>query len=68
MGKATTLDVQYGYRFYGDKDEAQYLHDHIGANVATEEIPSHVNVEYCPLCGVALDENGVCPKCGYIKK
>ncbi len=21
----------------------------------------------CPLCGVALDENGVCPKCGYRK-
>lgn len=23
--------------------------------------------ERCPLCGIALDENGVCPKCGYRK-
>ena len=21
----------------------------------------------CPLCGILLDENGVCPKCGYRK-
>ncbi len=21
----------------------------------------------CPLCGIALKENGVCPKCGYTK-
>ena len=24
-------------------------------------------VDRCPLCGIALDENGVCPKCGYRK-
>lgn len=24
--------------------------------------------ERCPLCGIALDENGVCPKCGYNKQ
>ena len=23
--------------------------------------------ERCPLCGIALNENGVCPKCGYKK-
>ena len=22
----------------------------------------------CPLCGIALNENGVCPKCGYKKQ
>ena len=24
-------------------------------------------IDRCPLCGIALDENGVCPKCGYRK-
>ena len=24
-------------------------------------------VDRCPLCGIALDANGVCPKCGYSK-
>ena len=26
------------------------------------------DIDRCPLCGVALDEEGVCPKCGYRKK
>ena len=24
-------------------------------------------IDRCPLCGIALNENGVCPKCGYKK-
>jgi len=39
-----------------------------GVNAATEEFPSRRSIERCPLCGVALNENGVCPKCGYRKK
>ena len=39
-----------------------------GVNAATEEYPSHMSVDRCPLCGIALNENGVCPKCGYRKK
>lgn len=38
-----------------------------GVNAATEEFPPHKSIERCPLCGVALNENGVCPKCGYRK-
>ena len=38
-----------------------------GVNAASEEFPSHTSIDRCPLCGVALDENGVCPKCGYKK-
>lgn len=38
-----------------------------GVNAATAEFPSHVSIERCPLCGVALNEKGVCPKCGYAK-
>ncbi len=38
-----------------------------GVNAATEEYEPHLKVERCPLCGIALNENGVCPKCGYKK-
>ena len=38
-----------------------------GVNAASEEFPSHISIDRCPLCGIALDENGVCPKCGYRK-
>ena len=38
-----------------------------GVNAATQEFPSHTSIDRCPLCGIALDENGVCPKCGYKK-
>lgn len=36
-----------------------------GDNTATNEYPVHRTVERCPLCGVALNEEGVCYKCGY---
>ncbi len=38
-----------------------------GDNGATQEYEPQKNIERRPLCGVALDENGVCPKCGYRK-
>ena len=38
-----------------------------GDNTASAEFPSDLEVDRCPLCGIALDENGVCPKCGYRK-
>ena len=37
-----------------------------GVNAASAEFPSHLEVDRCPLCGIALIE-GVCPKCGYHK-
>ena len=36
-------------------------------NGATEEYEPNKNLDRCPLCGVTLNENGVCPKCGYKK-
>ena len=39
-----------------------------GVNAASACFPSHLEVDRCPLCGIALDENGVCPKCGYRKE
>lgn len=39
-----------------------------GVNAATETYEVKDSKDCCPLCGVLLDENGVCPKCGYRKK
>lgn len=38
-----------------------------GVNAATETYEPVKSIERCPLCGIALNENGVCPKCGYKK-
>lgn len=38
-----------------------------GSNCASEDFYVCKSMDRCPLCGVALDENGVCPKCGYTK-
>lgn len=38
-----------------------------GVNGATEEYKHHKDIDRCPLCGIALNEHGVCPKCGYKK-
>ncbi len=36
-----------------------------GVNAASQEYAVHSIIERCPLCGIALNENGLCPKCGY---
>ncbi|MGN0324746.1 MAG: rubredoxin, partial [Lachnospiraceae bacterium] len=38
-----------------------------GVNAASQEYAPSTEMDRCPLCGIALDENGVCPKCGYKK-
>lgn len=38
-----------------------------GDNTASEEFSSHISIDRCPCCGVALNDSGVCPKCGYKK-
>ena len=38
-----------------------------GVNAATAEFPVSKSIDRCPLCGIALNEDGVCPKCGYKK-
>ena len=39
-----------------------------GVNAASQEYTPEISVVRCPLCGIALNENGVCPKCGYKKE
>lgn len=38
-----------------------------GDNTASQEYDISGTVDRCPCCGIALDENGVCHKCGYVK-
>lgn len=38
-----------------------------GDNAASEEYEVNKTIERCPRCGISLNENGVCPKCGYKK-
>ena len=38
-----------------------------GVNAASAEFETRNKIDRCPLCGVTLNENGVCPKCGYRK-
>ena len=38
-----------------------------GVNAASAEVETKNKIDRCPLCGIALNENGVCPKCGYKK-
>ena len=38
-----------------------------GVNGAIEEYEPHMTLDRCPLCGITLNENGACPKCGYRK-
>ena len=39
-----------------------------GVNAASQEYVTKNKIDRCPLCGIALDANGVCPKCGYKKR
>ena len=39
-----------------------------GVNAGSAEFSTERNIERCPLCGVALNKEGICPKCGYRKK
>ena len=39
-----------------------------GVNAATADFEVKGTMARCPLCGIALDANGVCPKCGYKKR
>ena len=38
-----------------------------GDNAASEEYTDRKEIARCPLCGIALNEEGICIKCGYKK-
>lgn len=59
--------IKIVYNLLKDKLNIVKLTFTSGVNAATEEYPSDKSIDRCPLCGIALNENGVCPKCGYKK-
>ena len=59
--------IKIVYELLKDKLNIVKLTFTSGVNAASEEYPSTKSIDRCPLCGIALNENGVCPKCGYRK-
>lgn len=59
--------IKIVYDLLKDKLNISKLTFTSGVNAATQEYDVHQSIERCPLCGIALDENGVCTKCGYKK-
>ena len=63
----TELATAIVYELLKDKLNIVKLTFSSGVNLASEEYEPHLEVDRCPLCGIALNEDGVCPKCGYKK-
>lgn len=59
--------IKIVYELLKDKLNIVKLTFSSGVNKASCEFPSHISIDRCPLCGIALVDN-VCPKCGYSKK
>lgn len=60
--------IRIVYELLKDKLNIARLTFTSGVNAATAEYPVSRTIARCPLCGIALNENGVCPKCGYKAK
>ena len=59
--------IKIVYDLLKDKLNIAKLSFTSGVNKASEEYDVLGTKDRCPLCGIALNENGVCPKCGYKK-
>ena len=59
--------IKIVYELLKDKLNIVKLTFTSGVNAASQEYPVTRTIDRCPLCGIALNENGVCPKCGYRK-
>lgn len=59
--------IKIVYELLKDKMNIVKLRFTSGVNAAEETFPSRLHVDTCPLCGIAMNEAGVCPKCGYHK-
>ena len=59
--------IKIVYELLKDKLNIAKLTFTSGVNAAYAEFTTNNQIDRCPLCGIALDEHGVCPKCGYKK-
>ncbi len=60
--------IKIVYSLLKDKLNIAKLTFTSGVNAASSEFVTKNEIDRCPLCGIALDEKGVCPKCGYRKR
>ena len=60
--------IRIVYDLLKDKLNIARLTFSSGVNSATQEYMPCGTMDRCPCCGIALDENGICPKCGYRKR
>ena len=59
--------IKIVYDLLKDKLNIAKITFHSGDNAATQEYTPIGSHDRCPLCGVAMGKNGICPKCGYRK-
>ena len=59
--------IKIVYELLKDKLNIVKLTFTSGVNGASQEYEPKNDIDRCPLCGIALNEKGVCPKCGYKK-
>jgi len=60
--------IKMTYELLKDKLNIVKITFSSGVNKASCDFEPGKSIDRCPLCGIALNENGVCPKCGYRKK
>lgn len=54
--------IKIVYELLKDKLNIVKLTFSSSVNAASEENKNERSIDRCPLCGIALNENGVCPK------
>ena len=57
--------IKIVYDLLKDKLKIAKLTFTSGVNAASQDYEPYGTMKRCPLCGITLNENGVCPKCGY---
>ena len=57
--------IKMVYELLKDKLKIARLTFTSGVNAATQEYEPTGTLARCPLCGITLGDDGVCPKCGY---
>lgn len=60
--------IKIVYELLKDKLNISKLTFVSGYNTASEDYKVTKSIERCPLCGIALNENNFCTKCGYKKE
>ena len=59
--------IKIVYELLKDKLNISKITFTSGVNAASCEFETKNNIERCPLCGIALNKDGLCTKCGYKK-